>query len=182
MEALNVHSLNEAYLYLMVTHCASCGDGPLHGEGGQIVDSLESKESYKKIEVKAACRSCFDIQTYTFLIPVDQAQVDADQPNRINATAQPSQLIDVASWITLYQMLCESAKQESNKTKMRNFRIEAGYCLEEALKFYSDQNDLPPETALFLDSSRERLRNNPEQFSRTRLINLLAALPSPSTG
>lgn len=180
MDERIAHSLNEAYLYLMATHCASCGDGPLHGEGGEIVDSDDKNQDQVKVAVKAACRSCFDIQIYTFVIPADRAQIDADQPHRINSSTQPSQMIDVASWITLYQMLCESANRESNKTQARNFRIEAGYCLEEALKFYVEGNDLPPETAFFLEPSRERLRKHPEQFSRSRLINFLAALPNES--
>lgn len=182
MDELIAHSLNEAYLYLMVTHCASCGDGPLHGEGGEIVDSDDKNQNQVKVAVKAACRSCFDIQIYNFVISAEHTQIDADQPNRISSTTKPSHVIDVSSWITLYQMLCESANRESNKTKARNFRIEAGYCLEEALKFYVEGNDLPPDAAFFLESSRERLKNNPEQFSRSRLINLHAALPSPSTG
>jgi len=52
-------------------------------------------------------------------------------------------------------------------------------CLEEALKFYKDQEcDLPADDAFFVESSRDHYRKNPEHFSRQRLLALRAKLPS----
>lgn len=57
--------------------------------------------------------------------------------------------------------------------------MEAAACLEQALLMYDDpQNDLPPAHALFHETTRQRFRDNPELFSRQRLINKRAALPS----
>lgn len=178
MDLLNAHSLSEAYFYLMVAHCTVCGEGPIQGGGGQIVDTHHREADQSTVSIHCKCRLCESQQNFTFTIPEKLAPLDSDKPNQINITTESSIIIDVAQWITLYGVLCESAHHEQNKSKARNLRIEAGYCLEEALKFYKEDNDLPPESAFFHESSRERLANHPEQFSRSRLINLFASLPS----
>ena len=59
----------------------------------------------------------------------------------------------------------------------RQMQIQAGTCLEEALKFYDADNDLPPEDAFFTDAGRRQFREHPESFLRGRLISLRAMLP-----
>ncbi|MCH7839019.1 MAG: hypothetical protein IID38_02130, partial [Planctomycetes bacterium] len=50
----------------------------------------------------------------------------------------------------------------------------------EALKFSDeDGNDLPPAEGFFQEATRRRFRQNPERFSRRRLLNLRAGLPKP---
>ena len=179
MDLLVAHSLNEAYLYLMVTYCSACGEGPLIGGGGRVVETDETRQRDKTTAIDVTCKSCTADHTYTFIIPEDLARLDPDRPNRINPTVEPSKIVDVAQWITLYRILCEAADKERNRSKARIIRIEAGFCLEESLKFYGEESELPPDAAFFHDSSRERLKKNPETFSRSRLIHLLASLPVP---
>lgn len=185
MDLLTAHSLSEAYFYLMVTHCSVCGEGPIQGGGGRLVDTDLRQTDQSTVSIHCKCRLCEAPQDFIFAIPVNLASLDLEKPNQINITSESSKIIDVAQWITLYFMLCESANHEQNieqnKSKARNLRIEARYCLEEALKFYVEDNDLPPGSAFFHEPSRERLASNPEQFSRSRLINLLASLPNPAS-
>ena len=77
-------------------------------------------------------------------------------------------------------MLTESAKQESGKVVARQLRVEAGLCVDEALKFYDDRNnDLPPPGAFFNDVSRALFRQQPERFARQRVLALRLDLPAP---
>jgi hypothetical protein len=83
----------------------------------------------------------------------------------------------VAGWLTLTGMLKEAADREPDRIKARQLRVEAGLCLDEALKFFEDDNDLPPEAACFTDSSKAHRRRHPDRFSRQRLIALRMELP-----
>ncbi|UCF34677.1 MAG: hypothetical protein JSV78_05105 [Phycisphaerales bacterium] len=176
-EPLAAHSLAEAYLYLMATPCGVCGRGPLEG-----TDPYPEKrdESEVLLNLKVTCASCGHHQNSTFRIPADAASTSTDAPPVVNQSDEPSRIIDVAQWITLFRAITEVAGREKNKREARRLGIEAAMCLEEALKFYDEDNDLPPSEALFHENSRNRLRDYPEQFSRQRLINLRRKLPSMS--
>ncbi len=168
------HSLTEACLYLKATPCGSCGRGPLAASqpcvtarpGGTTLATFET-----------TCDACQAVATVTLGLH-EAAQASNDETTSINPTDQPSELIDVAGWLTLYRMIHEDAAREADRTQARRLDIEAGQCLEEALKFYDEvDNDLPPQEAFFREATRRRFRENPEQFSRQRLINLRAKLP-----
>lgn len=175
---LVAHSITEARLYLMVTPCPSCSTGPLRPSQLQTTGG---EAGGSELTIDASCSSCESALSFTFLLPPGVgADADVDTP-RINTTDDPSRIIDVAHWLTLFRMGAEEAGHESDKTQARELWIESGQYLAEALKFYDDpDSDLPSEEAFFSDTSRTRLRENPEQFSRQRLINLRAKLPFPS--
>lgn len=175
---LVAHSITEARLYLMVTPCPSCSTGPLRPSQLQTTGG---EAGGSELIIDASCSGCETASSFTFLLPPEfGADADVDTP-RINTTDDPSRIIDVAHWLTLFRMGAEEAGHESDKTQARELWIESGQYLAEALKFYDDpDSDLPSEEAFFSDTSRTRLRENPEQFSRQRLINLRAKLPFPS--
>ena len=75
-------------------------------------------------------------------------------------------------------MVSEAAAAQSNPAESRRLGYEAAQCLEEALKFYRDDNDLPPPEAFLREQSRQQLRERPNLFARSRLINLRARLPT----
>jgi hypothetical protein len=175
-DPLVAHSVAEARLYLMVTPCASCQKGPLRD-----ADEQKSGErcSAAVLSIRAKCDACQAITTTVFALPDDDSADPGDGTLSVNPTDEPSRIIDVAQWLTLFRMLTEAAGKERDKIKGRQRAIEAAQCLEEALKFYDEEdNDLPPPEALFHDRSRERFKENPEHFSRQRLINLRSKLPS----
>lgn len=96
----------------------------------------------------------------------------------LNTSDEPSRLIDVGQWVTLFRLLMEDADADTDKVRSRNSRIQAGQCLTEALKFYDEpENELPPPEAFFSEESRRRFADAPQTFSRSRLIELIARLP-----
>jgi len=173
---LVAHSLGEAYYYLMVQRCAQCGDGALAGgEGRRLADAGKSA----RVEIATVCRACEAQARFEFRLPDARSLAKAPGPILINDSDEPSRLIDVAQWITLFRVVTEAAASERDKQAARLKGIEAAQCLDEALKFYDDpENDLPPDSSLFTGESRSRLREHPEQFSRRRLIELRAKLPA----
>jgi len=171
---LIAHSIAEARLYLMVTPCKSCRRGPLQPSG---LRRLHESGGVRVVAIDTTC-DCAHADTFTFRITADSAVNEPNVPALINVSPQRSRIIDVAQWLTLFRMTAEEAGRESDKVQARELWLEAAQCLEEALKFFDDaENDLPPEDAFYHAESRVRLRENPEQFSRSRLIGLRAKLP-----
>lgn len=177
-DPLPAHSLAEAFFYLMVTPCARCGAGPVHGGDARPDPSGESLQ----LTIPARCGHCGQEQEYRFTVPGElvqlQMQRDGRAPIRTNPTDSPSEIIDVAQWIVLFRMITEAAAKEKDKVEARRLGYEAAQCLEEALRFYDEDNDLPPDGAFFHESSRVMCRDYPHEFSRERLIGLRAKLPS----
>lgn len=168
---LPVHSLAEAHLYLMVTPCAACGRGALKARNAE--------PNADRLAVTARCDACGNERPYDFLLtegrwPDPQSQ----EARRINASAEPSAIIDVAQWLTLFRVILDAASRETDKREARMLGYEAAQCLEEALKFYLPDSDLPPEDAFFSDRTRQLAKENPEQFTRQRLVGLRHRLPA----
>lgn len=178
------HSLAEAHLYVMATPCPSCGAGPLKGSKaarvlGERRTADTNDDSGESVAIKAACGACRSVTTIVFRVRDDSTGKDENGVAVINPTDEPSQILDVGQWIVLFRMITEAASKETDKIQARHLGIEGAQCLEEALKFYDEPgNDLPPPEALFTEASRERFRHAPEQFSRRRLIELRAKLPT----
>lgn len=173
---LVAHSLAEAYLYLMATPCASCGQGLLKGSDARVVSKREEGVT---VTIVATCSACHADTTKWFLLPGGLTGQEEGETAIVNPTDQPSGILDVGQWIMLFRMITEAAARETDKTEARHLGIEAAQCLEEALKFYDDvDSDLPPSEAFFTNVSQSRLREAPDQFSRQRLIDLRSKLPS----
>ncbi len=175
---LHAHSLAEAYFYLMATPCPACGAGPL--KGGDAT-GLRPDGDTPAVSIPACCAKCGARHVYVFALPEGTGLADPSGTADVNPTDEPSRLIDVAQWITLAHVIIEAAGRQTDKGEARRLGIEAAQCLEEALRFYEDGNDLPPSRALFHDSSRGRLKESPNLFSRQRLIEMRRKLPSLST-
>ncbi len=183
-EPLAAHSLAEVYLYLMASPCPSCGRGPLKGlDARPIKGSADSHSSTQNegtaLTFDAACDACQAVNPFTFLVPDRKTPPDDRTAAVVNPTDEPSRILDVGQWIMLFRVITEAAGKEKDKIQARHLGIEAAQCLEEALKFYDEPgNDLPPPEALFTEASRDRFRHTPKHFSRRRLIELRAKLPT----
>jgi len=173
--ALVAHSLAEAYLYLMVHPCPSCGKGPLYA--GEAV-STRTEGTVAFVSIDAKCGACGSAQSGVFQIPRERLQ--PGDAARINETATPSRIIDVGQWLVLSRMIGEAAGRSDDKMQVRRFGIQADQCIDEALKFYADDEELPAASAFFAAASRERFRDHPEQFARRRLLEMKLKLPKPS--
>lgn len=133
------------------------------------------------VVIKATCGACQHVVDLTFELPHGLGTDKSGGPPVVNPTDEPSHIIDVARWITLFRVITEAADRETDKMEVRRLGLEAAQCLEEALKFYDEpDNSLPPPEAFFDEDSRRRFQENPERFAKQRLIDLRAKLPSMS--
>lgn len=175
---LHAHSLAEAFLYLMITPCRRCGKGPLRAD---VARGASEAGGRWRVVAPGVCRACGDEGEHVFQLSDRPQSLSPADCATINDTSQPSRIIDVGQWIVLFRMIVEAAASEGDKQQARQLGLEAAQCLDEALKFYDEEdNDLPPDEAFFDDVSRQRYREHPQQFSRRRLVALRSKLPSTS--
>lgn len=175
-QPLIAHSLAEAHLYLMAVPCESCKRGSLRGGEATAGVASDDQTIYT---IVARCSACGAENVHTFQVSAGAVQPPPGEPAVVNPTAKPSRILDVGQWIVLFRVITEAAANEKDKVQARHLGLEAAQCLDEALKFYDDpENELPPDEAVFTESTARRLREAPEQFSRTRLIELRGKLPT----
>ena len=175
-EALHAHSLAEVRLYLRVAPCAQCGKGPLRLEGApRRVDNETLLH-----EICISCSTCAATWSWSVELIGDRPGGAPSDEVTINPSSEPSRIIDLGQWLVLVSLLLDEVTRESNKTHARELGLSAARCLDEALKFYTDEdNDLPPPEAFFDAASQRRFRESPEQFSRQRVAGLKSGLPRP---
>lgn len=145
-----------------------------------------------RLTVTAVCDECGQPASIAFCVreierrgPIlsmlDELRDVSRQPAAqvINPTRRPSRMIDVAGWVMLYTMLTEEARTESLKSTsmekraaVRRMRIEAAQCLDEALKFFNEDSDLPPREAFFTKDNYQHFLGRPELYTRQRLIEM----------
>ncbi len=178
---LPIHSLAEAYLYLMVTPCPACGSGSMTADEARV----QHDASQQVLTLPVTCKKCNQPQDIAFdtrrVEPGGFAPVPPKAVATVNPTDEPSQVIDVAGWVTLFAVIAESVNKGESPAEARFLKMEAAQCLDEALKFYEPDNDLPPAEAFFSERSQAQFRRQPEVFSFGRLIGLRAKLPTPQT-
>jgi hypothetical protein len=184
-----VHSLTEASLYVMLVACDECGGSvwPRLAEG-------TGPDETRTLTVPITCHSCgrsecirFDV---TRIDPPEcrgglQAWVEELQGGQtppINPTQEPSRAIDVAGWLMVHAMLSDANRaltllDTADRGLLRSMQMQAGECIDEALKFYDLDNDLPPEDAFFTEAGRRQFREHPELFLRQRLVSLRMKMP-----
>jgi len=174
-ELAEAHSLVEANLFVVVTPCPACGRGPLSAAGPPAAPTSITPAN---LTLEARCAKCSSTKTFVFALPGRTGSRAIVRPTAINSEDSPSRIIDVAQWLTLAKMIGDAAAAETDRIQARHLLIDVGQCLNEALKFYDDEdNDLPPPGALFHDASRRRFRDHPEEFSRRRLLDARSRLP-----
>ena len=175
---LEANSIAEAHLYLMATPCKLCGAGRTRCFESRV----ESSAGQYVLTLQTRCEGCGFDSEFRFSLPEEPTTTSGHEYQvataRISAGAVPSRIIDVAQWLTLFHVISEAAARQTDRAEGRRLGCEAAQCLEEALKFYREDNDLPPPEALFHERSRRQLRERPNLFARPRLINLRAKLPT----
>ncbi len=171
MKPLSAHSILEAHLHVMLQVCPKCDAGPLEVAG----QNTEEHHIDDVIRLDCACPQCREKAVYRFRI--DSRWAAVSDPPTINPTDEPSKLIDVAQWLTLYHILIARSKEASDRTASRGEAYQAALCIAEALKFYESDNDLPPAPAFFSDQARAQARAHPAFFARDKLLSLQSGLP-----
>jgi len=164
---LHAHTLNEVRYFLLVTPCPSCGKGPWE------IDAMEiPRAAGPRRTVRTHCRKCRHGES--FEICCEDAPADKEA---INQTDEPSRIVDLHQWLALFYMLLEKAS-DTTAAAARLYGYRAALCLAEALKFYPDDDELPPGRAFFTDAGRTAFREHPEKFARQKLRDMQARLPA----
>ena len=169
---LEAHSLNEIGYYLMVRPCHNCGKGPLVAD-----DAPQAPNADRSVLVEVRCTACDHTELLRFVCDHDVPATGGSDSQAINPTGSPSCIIDLGQWLSLFYLLVESAAAKPAAAEVRRVGYEAALCLVEALKFYGD-DELPPESAFFLDQSREAYAAHPEKFARQKLRDMRSKLPA----
>lgn len=170
-QPLAAQSLNEVLYYLTVTVCPSCGKGP------RQIDHSDGPDPASRLAVVTArCRSCLRQDRLEFLCRYD-VPTEGVEAETINPDEQPSKIVDLAQWLSLFYLLVESAAGDNSPAATRRRGYQAALCLAEALKFYGD-DELPPSSAFFGEASGEVFRLHLEKFARQKLRDMQAKLPA----
>lgn len=172
----HAHSLAEIRLFFLVTPCPACGKAGLRLQG----DLHAPDENSPEYHVFAACSACFRPYPQVFVLPPPVAPHAPPEGHGLNPSGLPSELIDLPGWITLHRLLMESAWNEPDKREARRLSIEAGQCLDEALRFYPPNENMPLRTAFFTEAAAERFRRDKEQFDRRLVLHHRSKLPRPT--
>ncbi|MFA5865697.1 MAG: hypothetical protein WC975_13570 [Phycisphaerae bacterium] len=169
------YSVPERYFYLMVLRCPKCEKGPF-----DLVSTEQPPEQNRDIWF-VRCRECRQGQRLVFdrdtLLADESTSASATVPE-VNPTTQVSRLIDVGQWLSLFYHILSVASEEKDRKKAQHLGYEATLCLEEALKFYAPDSDLPPSEALWVETSKQNLKERPELFLRQKLLQMREKLPN----
>lgn len=179
---LQAHSWPEIHYYLRVTACPACGKGPWRAEPGAPAEpSHADAATPAPIVLSATCEACGHSQGFCFAGPAAAAEQESQSSEHLppspNPTDEPSRIIDVGQWLSLFHLLIQTAGAESDKAAARRIGYQAAQCLAEALKFYGE-DELPAPSAVWTPATRTALRDHPERFARQRLRDMQAKLPS----
>jgi hypothetical protein len=168
-------SVIERHFYLMVAQCSQCGKGPFKLVSTEKVPDQPVDIWYVQCrQCRAGLRLVFDRKP----LLVDEIESAADSLPEVNPSDRPSRLIDLGQWLGLFHRILAAASEEKDRKESQRLGYEATLCLEEALKFYIPESDLPPAEAFWTDISKQRLREHPELFVRQRLLQMREKLPS----
>ena len=179
MQPPRAHSQSEACLYLKVAACEACSQGPLELQAPPHTQPSPSGGATTLGRLAARCAHCGARREFVFVWPEAPDGAGAsDEP--INPTAEPSEIIDAAQWLSLHSLLVESADRAADKAEKRRLTSQAAQCLDEALRFYTEDDELPPQSAFTAASSRQAFAEHPEKFARQSLRDMRAKLPSVS--
>lgn len=167
------HSIAEAFLYVSIARCPRCDAGPLKA-AGELVRDAGAVGGWR---LPVACGACRRESTLYYEIDPPPSRADVVDV-RLNPTPHRSRAIDLLGWLTLFRTILKASQDCADKSEARRLAAEAIQCLDEALKFYDEGNDLPPREAFFTAESRSRFETHPEQFLRTKWLHHRSLLPN----
>jgi len=174
-QPLPAYSQVERHFYLMVRRCGRCNSGPFEFVGSEA----RQEGQWQVDDWEIRCRACKQQEHVLF----DQAAllVDPAADDKsllvVNPGREPSRLLDLTQWMALFVRIMQAASSQTDRVESRRLGYEGALCLDEALKFYEPDNDLPPAEAFFSEQTLNSFREHPEHFSRQRLMQMQEKLP-----
>lgn len=166
---VQAHSVAEAYLYLKVSPCPRC----LRGLLTPLVDLTSESDGWR---LSCTCQHCDSTVDLRFQIDPAPSRESA-QSKVINSTDEPSRAIDLLGWLNLFHQIVTAAGRTEDRAEGRELALEAAACLDEALKFYEKENEMPPRAAFFTDAGKAALRDHPQRFLRSMWLQRRMTLP-----
>ncbi len=149
------HSIREEQLFVFVNHC-DCG--------GQLL--LDSQSIYYKTKVpfdsvNAICKTCNKLHNFHFDVSMFYGDDElVNNPLIISKTEEHSQIIDYVQFLQLALYHIEVLKTSCHKfdEKEIDYYYQTSInCIEEAKKFYNEDNDLLSEDKLFLSNKSKNM-------------------------
>jgi hypothetical protein len=169
--SLDAHTINEAMYYLSVTPCRQCGKGPL-----VPAERHPSFVPGEPFELVGRCSQCGHDHCFRFTVGLP-ASSDWPESEYVNPTDEPSEIIGLAQWLSLFYTLVEHAAGQGPSAS-RRAGLHAALCIEEALKFYDPDDEMPPPEAFLSEKGLEAFQRQPEKFTQSRLRARRDKLPS----
>ncbi|MFP4141341.1 MAG: hypothetical protein ACOCWV_06575 [Planctomycetota bacterium] len=173
-QPLQAHTINEVMYYLSVTPCRACGKGPL-----VPAPRHPSFTPGEPFELVGECSRCGESHAMRFICDRSPAE-DWPDSERINPTDEPSRIVGLAQWLSLFYTLVEHATGQGPVASRRT-GLHAALCIEEALKFYDADDEMPPPQAFLSAKGRDAFEHQPEKFSQSHLRAMRDKLPSLQT-
>ena len=178
------HSIAEEHLFIDSMNCPTCGEGP-----------VERIMHFFPCTWIAKCKSC----NITVKIVSDESLIMTDQYNqtlfsrdsdsklkrvhryqrRYNRTDEPSKIIELTQWINFsaywlstMKKLDEQGERSSDRYIFSEFELVQ--CLQEALKFYDENEEYPPRDAFFSEDTFKQYMDDRRFFSQKILRSILS--------
>ena len=179
------HSIAEEHIFIDTMRCHRCGEEQMRREMHNFPCTWIAK--------CMACNQMCEIVSTTSLIMTDeylQALNSGDGrrikrfQRRYNHTDEPSNIIELTQWLELTTLF----RSQMDELAERGGRASASYvvaefqlvqCLQEALKFYKEDQDDPPREAFFSEESYAHYQADTDPFSQKVLRSILSQQRTP---
>jgi hypothetical protein len=173
------HSIAEEHLFIEIMHCQACGGGPVERNMHCFPCTWILKCS--------SCGQAHELVSEQSLIMTEEylRVLKTHNPTKINRyqrcynhTDEPSNIIELTAWLNLIAMclasmdeLAEREEQESQQYVSAEFHLVQ--CLQEALKFYTGDEEFPPRDAFFSEQTYAAYEADRSAFSQDVLRSVL---------
>lgn len=175
-QALPAHSIQEAFLYVLITPCNVCNQMRVRPDSPQAVGPPGDASSASLWIITGLCENCLSAHRYRFELatgyngePTNQSNDPLAQDAPINPTEDRSAIIDLVQWVSLNAHLSEAATRTPDRQESRWNLIRAGECLDEALRFF-DGDEQPIDHAAFTPTTQQILAAHPTRYERSQLL------------
>lgn len=176
VQPLAAHSIQEAFLYALITPCDVCDQMCVRPDPPQPKCEPGAQKTSIGWVVTGVCDNCQSAHRYRFDVGLqcsDLAAVQVHDPltqdTPINPTGERSEIIDLVQWVSLHAHFVEAATRTPDRQEARWNLIRAGECLDEALRFF-DGDELPIRSAAFATPTRRVLAAHSSRYTRSQLL------------
>lgn len=158
----------EAYLYMELHPCESCGESAFEPENAVVAaeDDLASRYT-------GDCPGCGTRREFMFRLPDEILQSDPEHPRF--GDDRPSELLDPGEWLWLADLIAQNTPAEPdglNDEERWQARVDlrsAAEAVGEVLKFIPAGADQVPVEAFRTERGRDVYEAQPGRFRRERL-------------